>query len=156
LRFEDEQASHGRPVAIADVEEAVDGGAEKKGDGKAESVGDGVVCGVEFVAEVGEKHAHAKACGERWCGGFGGVMAEEVEGGEDEHLERAAGEDHGGAADGVVDALCEEARDDDEDGALLADPARGWAEVSEQGVVDRGEDGEDEDNPCGLCAQAAG
>ena len=77
-------------------------------------------------------------------GGVGVVVAvvelEEAEPGEEEHLQRAAGEDHGGASDGVVEAVGEEAGDDDIDAALLTDPAGGGVQSGEEAVVDRGQD----------------
>ena len=104
LGFKDEECGHRRPVAVADVEAAVDGGAEQKRDGEAENVGGGVAAEVGFVAEfapeLGGPAFHAVRQGR--CGGFDRRVLEEVKGGEDQHLEGAAGEDHLGAADGVV------------------------------------------------------
>ncbi len=158
LRLEDQDACHGGPVAVANVKVAIDGGAEEKRDGEAHGIGDRVVRRVKLLGEAGEElvDALAEARGEGRAGTFGGGASDEVKACENEHLESSAGEDHGGASDGVVEALREITRDDDVDGALLADPTGGRAQVGEQRVVDGGNDGEEEDCPSPLGTEAAG
>ncbi|WP_114208518.1 hypothetical protein [Acidisarcina polymorpha] len=79
-----------------------------------------------------------------------------VKGSEDEHLENSTDQHHGGAADGVMEAVRKEARDDDEDSALLADPTCGRADIEEQGIVDGGKDEKEDNETSRFCADTAG
>jgi len=154
LGFEDEKGGHGQPVAVADVEVAIDGGAEQQRDGHADGVGGGVAGEVDLVAEADPELAGAglEAGEEWWSSGFGfggGVKDEVVEEGVDEHYEGAAEQDHGGASDGEVQAELEVAGDDDIDAALLAHPTGGGAEGGEDAVVE-GRDGDEEKDEPGV------
>jgi len=160
LGFEDQKGGHGQPVAVADVEVAIDSGAEQQGDGHADGVGGGVAGEADLVAEAAPKLAGAglEAGEERWPGGFGfggGVKDEVVEEGVDEHDESAAEQDHGGASDGEVQAELEVAGDDDVDAALLAHPTGGWAEAGEHAVVEGRDDDEEKDEPGVVRAERA-